>query len=233
MVKYVYRARVMHKKDSSPQKTFAVLALLGSLSLVLILGAKLTTVLYLTDSPHKRYRVEIVQRWLLAERAVYLDAYRDGRPTVRRKLLYTGDFLDDDFRGLYRDYSWIGESALRIGSEMTAGDAQSSRLNVTNESPSRLSYLLIEAGPNKIILFDVEPGAFVSLRFPISGGFTSQGEFSESKKRLGVGANIPRSEAGPFEINVRTDNIIIKDGQRLLENTGCCASDRPDFDHEF
>jgi hypothetical protein len=201
------KSRVMPKKHSSALKAFAALALLGGLSFVVFLRARQPTALGRTESPHKRYKVEIVQKRFLVERAVYLDAYRDGQLTVRRKLLYTGDFLDSDFRDLYPNYLWTSESALRIGSEVTGDEAQSTLITVVNESPSRLSYLLIEAGGNKIVLFDLDSATSVNLRFPVSGGFTSQGEFAESKKRLGVGASIPRNrEAGPFEIIIREEN---------------------------
>ena len=224
----------MHKEHSAALKAFIALALLGGLLFVVFTKVRQPTVLYRTESPHQRYRVEIVQRRLLAERAVYLDAYRDGAPTIRRKLLYTGDVLDSDFRDLYPNYLWTSESALRIGSEVTGDEAQSMLLTVVNESPSRLSYLLIESGWNKIVLFDLESGVSVNLRFPVSGGLTSQGEFAESKKRLGVGASISKNrEAGPFGIVVLGDSIRLKDGQKILERAHCCASDRPDFDHEW
>ena len=201
---------------------------------VVFLRARQPTALGRTESPHRRYKVEIVQKRFLLERAVYLEAYRDGEPIVRRKLLYTGDVLDSDFRDLYPNYSWTSESALRIGSEVAGDEAQATLLTVVNESPDRLSYLLVEAAWNKIVLFDLDSGTSVNLLFPVSGGFTSQGEFAESKKRLGVGTSIPRNrEAGPFEIIIREDGIIVRDGQRVLEKEHCCASDRPDFDHEL
>lgn len=224
---------VMNKKDSQGLKILTVLALLGCLSLMVFLTVTRATVLHRTDSPHQRYRVEIVQRRLVGERAVYLDAYRDGKPIVRRKLLYTGDFLDDAFMDLYPSYSWAGESALRIGTEVRE-EPQSAVLMVSNESPSCLNYLLIESGWNKIALFDVDPGSSLILHFPVSGGFTSQGELAETKKRLGVGASAPTNgEAGPFEIVVRSDTMIVKYRNRVLEKEHCCASDRPDFDHEL
>lgn len=223
----------MEKRDSQALKTAIALLLLVILSLVVVLRTTRATVLYRTDSPHQRYRVEIVQRRLVGERAVYLDAYRDGEQTVRRKLLYTGDFLDGPFLDLYSNYSWTSESALRIGSETTTNEVQSP-LKVVNESPSRLSFLLIEAGWNKIMLFDVGPGSSWNLLFPAPGGFTCQGEFAWSRKRLGVGASRPTTgETAPFEIVVLPDSILVKYGQKTLEREHCCVSDRPDFDHEW
>jgi hypothetical protein len=32
---------------------------------------------------------------------------------------------------------------------------------------------------------------------------------------------------------LREHDIVVKDGQRVLDKEHCCASDRPDFDHEL
>src|SRR5215475_6146022 len=59
-------------------------------------------VLYASSSPDGKYKIEIVQTrdFSLYERRVYLTARSNGKKILDRKLLYTGDFLDEDFRDL-------------------------------------------------------------------------------------------------------------------------------------
>ena len=95
-----------------------------------------------SSSPKNRYVVRIDQRRMFPgiERYVYLNASRDGKPFLTGKLLYTGDFLDNEFRDLYPNYSWLSESILKIGQP---DSQQSDTLHITNNS-TQLKYLLIE-----------------------------------------------------------------------------------------
>ena len=116
-----------------------------------------------TSSPDGTYTVSISQQrpFPFHERHVVLNASRADAAIVQRKLLYTGDFMDQDFTVLYPMSSWASESVLRIGQ---VEDAADDTLRVTNDSMHRLTYLLIETYRDKFVLFDVEPRAVVTLQ---------------------------------------------------------------------
>ena len=65
---------------------------------VVIVGVRL----FSTVSPDGRYKVEIGQTRdaMLMERSVRLSVWSARETVVNRKLIYTGDLLDDDFLGL-------------------------------------------------------------------------------------------------------------------------------------
>src|ERR1043165_2116642 len=125
-------------------------------------------------SPKRTYTVEISQKRASAgmERYVYLNAYHNGEQFVRNKLLYTGDLLDNDFRDLYPNYSWVSDSVLKIGRNVD--EPQSNGLRITNQSPNGISALLIETYDDKSVLFDAPPKSTVSLKFQFFGQLSCQ-----------------------------------------------------------
>jgi hypothetical protein len=162
-------------------------------------------------------------------RYVYLDVSRARTPLVRRKLLYTGDLLDDDFTTLYPKSSWASESVLRIGQVERAVDDM---LRVTNDTRRRLAYVLIETYRDKFVLFDVEPGAMITLGFDYIGQLSAEGEFLESATRFADAVVFSDRnhtvEGAQFAIHVREDGLTIE-SSRQLQHVACCAVDRPGF----
>jgi hypothetical protein len=187
-------------------------------------------------SPNRKYKVEISQKRDAAgiERYVYLNAYRNGEPFVRNKLIYTGDLLDNDFRDLYPHYSWASESILKLGRRVD--ETQSNDLRIANVSPNRISYLLIETYRDKYVLFDVESQSIVTLKFQFLGQLSCQGEFAESKQRFGSAVRLSNDKEnevpGDFSIRVNGKNAIIESPGLKLKQVTCCAVDRPDINHE-
>jgi hypothetical protein len=186
-------------------------------------------------SPNRKYKVEISQRDAAGiERYVYLSAHRNGEQFVRNKLIYTGDLLDNDFRDLYPHYSWTSESILKLGRRVD--ESQSNGLKITNASPDRISYLLIETYQDKYILFDVEPQSVVNLKFQFLGQLSCQGEFAESKQRFGSAVRLSNDTEdevqGDFSIKVIGKNANIESPSLKLKQVTCCAVDRPDINHE-
>jgi hypothetical protein len=184
-----------------------------------------------TSSPDGTYTVSISQqrRLPIGERYVALNASRAGAAIVQSKLLYTGDFMDQDFTALYPRSSWIAESVLRIGQVEAGADDV---LRVTNETMRRLTYLLIETYSDKFVLFDVEPRAVVTLRFNYIGQLSAEGQFQDSGSRFADAVALPdRAESvdgEQFSIHVRESALTI-DGSRQLRHVACCAADRPSF----
>jgi hypothetical protein len=188
-----------------------------------------------SSSPKNRYVVRIDQRRMFPgiERYVYLNASRDGKPFLTGKLLYTGDFLDNEFRDLYPNYSWLSESILKIGQP---DSQQSDTLHITNNS-TQLKYLLIETYENKFVLFDLEPGRVADLPFHYYGRLSCQGEFAETGRRFGDAVELPDthestlSSPTTFTVALASDGVKIA-SQISLKHVTCCAVDRNDINHE-
>ena len=185
----------------------------------------------MTASPGGTYTVSISQqrRLPIGERYVALNASRAGAAIVQRKLLYTGDFMDQDFAALYPRSSWISESVLTIGQVEAGADDV---LRVTNETVRRLTYLLIETYSDKFVLFDVEPRAVVTLRFNYVGQLSAEGQFQDAGTRFADAVALPDGaesvDGEQFSIHVRESALTI-DGSRQLRHVACCAVDRPGF----
>ena len=202
-------------------------------------------VLYSTSSPDGKYKIEIVQTrdFTLYERWVYMTALRNGRTTVNRKLLYTGDMLDGDFRSLYPNPRWTSNSTLELGDLDFSPDERTSELKVMNETSSILSYVLIESGWRKLVILEIEPKSTVEVQFAVRGGLSCEGGDARSNKRFGIAAAIigndsngrGNSEARPslnILIRIRASEATMESPQVALQPEPCCASDRPDYEHE-
>src|SRR5256885_9300521 len=136
-----------------------------------------TQVLLSTVSPNQHYRVDISQSrtFPFLERAVFLNARRDGELLVHKKLLYTGDFLDSDFKSLYSNPRFRSESIYELGSVELGNDGPRDRagdLRILNETSRDLGYILIETGWYKLVAFDIKAGAMVNLSFHYAGGLS-------------------------------------------------------------
>jgi hypothetical protein len=209
----------------------------GALLLMIGVGFSLSGQnLSYTVSPNRKYKVEITQKRDAAgiERYVYLNAYRNGEQFVRSKLIYTGDTLDNDFRDLYPNYSWISQSVLKLGRKVD--ETQSNRLHIRNESSKRISYLLIETYLDKYVLFDVAPKSTLNLKFHFLGQLSCQGEFVESKQRFGTAVRLASDAEnevhGNFSVGIKETNATIKSRSLKLKTVTCCAVDRPNIHHE-
>ncbi len=189
-----------------------------------------------TLSPSGRIRVEIAQRRDPRgyERFVYLNASRNGDRFIEDKLLYTGDPLDDDFRNLYPNYSWLSESILKIGRRPS--EIQANGLRIANETASRINYLLIETYQDKFVVFEVEPRAVVNLQFRFRGQLSCEGQVDATVRRFGSAVRLlndaERAVRGDFSVRVTDGGVLIESRQLGLRPVTCCAVDRPDIDHE-
>lgn len=145
-------------------------------------------------SPSGRFRVEIAQRRDPRgyQRFVYLNASRNGDRFIEDKLLYTGDRLDDDFRNLYPNYSWLAESILKIGRRPR--ETQGNGLRIANETARRINYLLIETYQDKFVVFEIEPRAVVNLRFRFTGQLSCEGQVDATVKRFGSAVRLLNDE---------------------------------------
>lgn len=213
--------------------------LVYGLTIVALIAVSLISVPFASEissstSPDKKYFVKITQgrTFPFFERHVFLNASRNGDSTVRKKLLYTGDFLDNEFNALYPGLTWISGSVLEIGQ---GSDPKSDTIQVLNDAPYRLNYVLIETNADKYVLFDVEPGAIVNLNFRYWGRISCQTEYGQTGKRAGDAlevaegphANTPKQ----FTIRLGAEKVFIESSESA-SHVQCCAQDRPDIDHE-
>lgn len=207
---------------------------------VLFVPRVATRVLLSTVSPHQRYRVEITQYrpFPFDERAVFLNVYRDDRKLAVHKLLYTGDFLDSDFRDLYPNPRFRSEDIYELGHAMDDGSTgRPGNLRIENATQKEVTYLLIETGWYKLVVLDLKAGAMPDLNLQYTGGLSCQAQFADSKQRLASAVSIVDSadskQSRQLSITVRGGDVAIESPQPGLRQSRCCASDRPDPEHEW
>jgi len=223
------------------KRPFISLGLFGAIVVaILIVSHFYEHALFSTVSPHQQYRVEITQsrQFPSDERAVFLSAYRNGDKVVYHKLLYTGDLLDNDFRNLYSNPRFRSESIYELGNVTNDGSiAETGDLTVSNETLREISFLLIETGWYKLIVLSLEPGGTLHLNLQYNGTLSCQGQFADSRQRFADAvAIVQRTEAKGgrwLSITVRGNTAKIESRQPGLQPAKCCASDRPDPEHEW
>jgi len=219
-------------------KKAIIVCMIGAVFLGIFIGvAHSGRVLFSTISPNQHYRVDITQSrsFPFDERAVFLNARRDGKPLVRRKLLYTGDFLDNDFKDLYPNPRFRSESVYELGSVELGNQGMRERsgdLRIINETSRDVAYILLETGWYKLVTFDIKAGAIVDLSFHYAGGLSFQGQFVNSEERFaGAVATEDKEDLGSrrqFVVTIKRDTATIESPQQGLRQAKCCASDRPD-----
>ena len=199
-----------------------------------------TRVLFSTVSHRQRYKVEVSQYrpFPFDERAVFLNVFRDGRTRTVHKLLYTGDFLDGDFRDLYPNPRFRSEDIYELGDVMNDGStSRPGNLRIVNATQKEISYLLIETGWNKLVVLDLKAGATANLNLQYTGWLSCQARFADSGQRFASAVSIVDSadskESRQLSITVRGGNVAIESPQPGLRASHCCASDRPDPQHEW
>ena len=222
------------------KRAVIVFASACTLLAVLVAPRFATTVLFSTVSPRQRYTVEVSQYrpFPFYERAVFLNVYRDGRTPVAHKLLYTGDFLDSDFRDLYPNPRFRSEGIYELGDVMNDGSTgRPGNLRIVNATQKEISYLLIETGGYKLVVLDLKAGATVDLDLQYTGGLWCQAQFANSEQRLAHAVSVVDGADSKgnrqFSITVRGGNIAIESPQLGLRQSRCCAPDRPDPEHEW
>jgi len=218
------------------KRAVIVFASACTLLAVLVAPRFATTVLFSTVSPRQRYTIEVSQYgpFPFYERAVFLNVHRDGRTPVAHKLLYTGDFLDSDFRDLYPNPRFRSEGIYELGDGSTG---RPGNLRIVNATQKEISYLLIETGGYKLVVLDLKAGATVDLDLQYTGGLSCQAQFANSEQRLAHAVSVvdgaDSKENRQISITVRGGNIAIESPQLDLRQSRCCASDRPDPEHEW
>ena len=153
------------------------------------------------------------------------------------KLLYTGDFLDSDFRDLYPNPRFRSENIYGLGDIIDGSTGRPGYLRIVNATQRDVSYLLIETGWYKLVVLDLKAGATADLNFQYIGGLSLQAQFADSKQGLASAVDIVDSadsrENRQLTITVRGGNVAIESPQPGMRQGRCCASDRPDPEHEW
>jgi len=168
---------------------------------------------------------------------VFLNVYRDGRTPVVHKLLYTVDFLDSDFRDLYPNPRFRSEGIYELGDVNDGSTGRPGNLRIVNATQKEISYLLIETGWYKLVVLELKAGATVDLDLQYTGGLSCQAQFANSEQRLAHAVSVVDGADSKgnrqFSITVTGGNVTIESPQPGLRQSRCCASDRPDPEHEW
>jgi len=218
-----------------------VFAFVCTVLLAILFTSRIATrVLFSTVSPSQRYTVEVSQHrpFPFYERAVFLNVYENGRTHTIHKLLYTGDVLDSDFRDLYPNPRFRSEGIYELGDVTNDGSAgRPGNLRIANATQKEISYLLIETGWYKLLVLDLHAGTTIDLELQYTGGLSCQAQFANSEQRLANAVSVVDStdsrENSQFSITARGSNVAIESPQPGLWQSRCCASDRPDPEHEW
>ena len=109
-------------------------------------------------------------------------------------------------------------------------------LRIVNATQKEISYLLIETGWYKLVVLDLKAGATVDLDLQYTGGLSCQAQFANSEQRLAHAVSVVDGADSKgnrqFSITVTDSNVTIESPQLGLRQSRCCASDRPDPEHE-
>src|SRR5258708_26310383 len=193
--------------EAGVKRAVIVFASACTLLAILVAPRFATTVLFSTISPRQRYTVEVSRYspFPFYERSVFLNVHWDGRTPVVHKLLYTGDFLDTDFRDLYPNPRFRSEGIYELGDVMNDGSTgRPGNLRIVNATQKEISYLLIETGGYKLVVLDVKAGAPVDLDLQYTGWLWFQAQFANSEQRfapaLSAVGGAPSKENRPFSI---------------------------------
>src|SRR4051812_35387877 len=181
------------------KRTLTVVALSFVVLLAIVITRSLSAVVLFSNvSPQQQYRVEITQSrsFPFYERAVFLNAHRNGAAFVRHKLLYTGDVLDSEFRDLYPNPRFKSESIFELGNvDLGDGSQKESKgnLRISNATSKDIDYLLIETGWYKLVVLDIKAGTTADLSFHYGRGISCQGQFANSSERFSAAVGVDES----------------------------------------
>jgi hypothetical protein len=204
---------------------------LGFVLLLAALFVPVNRIVYSVSSPSDKYQVRINQKKkaFLGIKAAYLQAWKSNERLVTNKLLYDGDFLDDDFGDRYPNLKWVSDSILAIGTPGSS-ESQLDNLRITNETLETFNYLLVETYQDKYVIFEVPPGAVVELKFELLGRISCEGESKNNRERFGVAAEFRRASRNrEYFVKIRNQGVSIESPRFETTYVPCCAVDRAGF----
>lgn len=183
-----------------------------------------------SESPNGDFRAELLQERGgigFVERLVRLRVASRNQE-VFDELIYTGDFLDSEFKELYPLNEWTSPSTLFVG---VRARAPLNEVNLMNESDEPFRYILVETNRQKILILDLGPGQNSSIRLNLEGFLSATARPKATDTRLDdavslAGISNPSDSPG-FSINLGKNSLRIESPGRTIEHVDCCAPDRP------
>ena len=125
-----------------------------------------------TTSPHNTYSVVLKgdkgRPWIIPSK-VKADVFKLGQPFMSDLWLHsTEDFFDRSFEAGFPNVRWLDDRTVEFYRAQNFEKGADS-LVVSNRARYRIEYLRLQS-ENKFLLFDMEPGASLSLEIPAPRG---------------------------------------------------------------
>lgn len=157
-------------------------------------------------SPGGTYAVSLTgskERPYFFTNTVRFSVLKNGEPFLADKYLHSGDAFDPSFGADYPQHRWVQENVAQFYREESFNTGTADRLVVVNRAGEVVKYLRLQA-VDKFLLFDLQPGATVTLSTSPSRGdlkwVEAEGEFAHGRKieRRGDDFKIRKGLGGPF-----------------------------------
>ncbi len=154
-----------------------------------------------TSSPNETYTVEF-QGNKYAPTIPFVDhetrfnLFKEGQYIVKGGYVDQYDWFDSDFAGMYPEYRWVTESALRIGKDISYSEKSTDSLIVVNKTSRSIRYLRIVAG-DMLFIFEMPPNSKSWFPVPFLGELpwvTGEGDFSDNQKIKWDGVNFQNKD---------------------------------------
>jgi hypothetical protein len=171
-----------------------------------------------TSSPNGTYVVSLAgrrDRPLLPfiTHEVVFSVTKDGRESLTRKYLHSGDGFDPWFNLEFPQHAWVKENVLQFY-RVSEGERES--IVVENETQKLIKYLRVTS-LDSFLLFDIQPGATFTL--PVAEPRADlrwievEGEFDDGQRIKATGTNfLFRGRTGPFSyyVDINDDGLTIE-----------------------
>ena len=178
-----------------------------------------------TTSPSRTYTVKLMEQKRPIKEPMYdhvvgLRVFTGARQIIDEPLFFAGDSFDQRFAMEYPEHEWITDDLLRFGKKIISANVITDIVLVNNDGKSEVAYLMVRAGSEMLLLFDIQPGAAITLK---AGRQADQradlkwigygGQFSDGRKIRSGGVDFRLSGKyqipGHYCITVTDDDVIV------------------------
>lgn len=170
-----------------------------------------------TSSPDNTYFVALKRAKAAAPRTpIWADVFKNGQLTVSGIWLHTADETFMPFETVYPERRWLKDNVLEFYNRDSFKSGSDS-LQVENKTSKPIRYLQVES-VNKFLLFDLHPGASVSLTLPAptlnSQWIAAEGLFSSGEKIRFTSRSFDRRSSP----HVSLYKVFVTDSETIIQN---------------
>jgi hypothetical protein len=149
-----------------------------------------------TSSPKKTFTVELTGKKSRPsapgiEHEARFNLLKNGEYVVRDAYVDSYDWFDSDFGEMYPEHTWMTESILRFGLNVSESGKSLDSLTVSNRTDKSIRYLKITAA-DMLFVFDLPPHSITRLPVPHQGWLSwvaGEGEFGDGRSIPFIGVN--------------------------------------------